>query len=203
MTLTKRLFDLVMALMLVMILSPVIAYISIRIWRQKDGPTLYRAERMKTPDQSFDLWKFRTMRPSTHNSGVTGADKNDRITPMGHILRSKRLDELPQLWNVFRGDISFVGPRPPLREYTDRFPNIYGRVLKSRPGITGLATILFHKREAQLLAECASAKETDAVYCRRCIPSKARLDIIYQNRANLCLDIWILWETLRRIFGGK
>ena len=99
----------------------------------------------------------------------------------GRFLRRSRLDEVPQLWNVLKGDMSFVGPRPPLRLYVERFPELYAKVLQSRPGVTGLATLVFHRHEEKLLAACRSAAETDAVYARRCVPRKARIDLIYQN----------------------
>jgi lipopolysaccharide/colanic/teichoic acid biosynthesis glycosyltransferase len=142
-------------------------------------PIFFLSERMKTPDQAFWLWKFRTMRPAAQDSGVSGGDKVARITPMGQILRRTRLDELPQLWNILRGDISFVGPRPPLRIYVERFPGLYGRVLQSRPGLTGLAT--------------------DAVYCTHCIPRKAELDLIYQKNQAIMLDILVLGKTISRL----
>ena len=102
---------------------------------------------MKAPGVPFHLWKLRTMTVVREDSGVSGGDKAARITPVGRFLRRARLDEIPQLWNVIRGDMSFVGPRPPLRLYVERFPALYAEVLKSRPGITGLATLHFHAHE--------------------------------------------------------
>jgi lipopolysaccharide/colanic/teichoic acid biosynthesis glycosyltransferase len=182
-----------------MLFWPVLLWFSLRIWWQDDGPIFYVSERMKTPEHSFGLLKFRTMRVKPDDTGVTGPQKADRITPLGAMMRRHRFDELPQLWNILKGDISIVGPRPPLREYVERFPQIYADVLKSRPGVTGLATLAFHQREARLLADCTSAAETEEVYCRRCIPTKARLDLTYQRSATLLLDIWILWRTLRQL----
>jgi len=158
-------------------------------------PIFYPAERMKTPTQSFRLLKFRTMENSDTDQGVSGGNKAARITKTGAFLRKARLDEVPQLWNVLRGDISFVGPRPPLREYVDRFPDIYGEVLKSRPGVTGLASIMFHRHESRLLSKCTTPAQTDAVYTRRCIPRKAKLDLIYQSHSSVCMDAWILMKT--------
>jgi lipopolysaccharide/colanic/teichoic acid biosynthesis glycosyltransferase len=129
---------------------------------------------------------------------VSGGDKSARITRTGAFLRRSRLDEVPQLWNVLRGDISFVGPRPPLRQYVEAFPDVYARVLQSRPGITGLASVYFHAHEEHLLARCTSTAETDAVYRRACIPRKARLDLIYQARRNLCVDMGIMLKTVFR-----
>ena len=202
MTLGKRLFDIVCASGVLVLVTPVIAWISYRIWREGDGSILYVAERMRSPTDSFGLLKFRTMTQSDHpDAGVTGGDKDGRITPLGAQIRRRRLDELPQLINIIKGDMSFVGPRPPLREYVDRFPNLYAEVLKARPGVTALPTLLYNKREAALLAACKTAEETDAVYSDVCIPAKARLDFMYQRRYRPCLDYWIIWSTLRQIFS--
>jgi lipopolysaccharide/colanic/teichoic acid biosynthesis glycosyltransferase len=195
MTVSKRLFDLVFASLLAVVLAPLILWVAVWLWRRQGAPLFYVAERMKTPDRAFRLWKFRTMTVAEADSGVSGGDKVARITPAGAWLRAKRLDELPQLWNVLRGDISFVGPRPPLREYVERFPALYGEVLKSRPGITGLATLVYHRHESRLLARCATAEETDAVYARTCVPRKARLDLIYARRRSFCMDLDLILQT--------
>jgi len=138
------------------------------------------------------------MRPAAvGNDGVSGGDKADRITRTGRFLRRTRLDEVPQLWNVLRGDMSFVGPRPPLRVYVERFPQLYAQVLQSRPGITGLATLACHRHEERLLARCHSPAETDAVYARRCVPRKAALDLLYQRRSTICLDLLLMIRTLQ------
>ena len=193
----KRALDLGLALLAALVLAVPFAVLVLVIWATQGRPILYDSLRMSAPGRPFRLWKLRTMRPDPGDSGVTGADKADRITPMGRFLRRTRLDEVPQLWNVIRGDISLVGPRPPLPEYVDRFPDLYARVLQSRPGITGLATLVFHRHEERLLAACRTAAETDAVYARRCVPRKARLDLIYQHRRTLALDLWILGRTIR------
>jgi len=203
MTWRKRIFDLFFASLLVIILGPIILWLIWVIWRREGGPIFYAAERMKTPTQSFRLWKFRTMRVVAEDSGVSGANKAARVTPTGAWLRRHRLDEFPQLWNILKGDLSFVGPRPPLREYVDRFPEIYSQVLKSRPGVTGLATIIFHKHEEQLLAPCKTAAETDAVYCRACIPRKARLDLIYQHHQSTCYDFDLVFQTIGNLFRRR
>ena len=203
MTLQKRLLDIVLALALAALLLPVIGLLAILLLISQGRPLLYRAERMKTPDQGFLLWKFRTMRPSDENSGVTGRDKSNRITPLGHILRKTRLDELPQLWNVLRGDISFVGPRPPLRLYVEAFPKLYAKVLQSRPGITGLATLRFHRHEEWILAQCTTPAQTDAAYRRRCVPRKAAIDLIYARHRSLCFDVLLMGQTVTRLIPGR
>ncbi|WP_415922713.1 sugar transferase [Tateyamaria sp. SN6-1] len=203
MTWRKRIFDLFFASLLVVILGPIILYLIYKIWRVQGGPIFYVAERMKTPETSFGLVKFRTMTVVNDDSGVSGAHKTSRITPMGAKLRAKRLDEFPQLWNILKGDLSFVGPRPPLREYVERFPDIYARVLRSRPGVTGLATIRFHKHEDRLLARCTTPEETDDVYCRICVPRKAELDLIYQRHQSTCYDFDLVFQTIGNLFRRR
>lgn len=198
MTPAKRLLDIVSALFLVVVLAPLWLGVAAVILLREGRPILYRAERMKTPHQAFRLWKFRTMTQAARDTGVSGGDKAARITPTGRWLRRYRLDEIPQLWNVLRGDISFVGPRPPLRRYVEMFPDLYAEVLRARPGITGLATLAFHKREEALLRPCRSAEETEAVYVARCIPVKARLDLIYVRRRNVCYDLKLMFATVFR-----
>ncbi|WP_071675809.1 sugar transferase [Nioella nitratireducens] len=203
MTWRKRIFDLFFASLLVVILGPIIVWLIWRIWREQGRPIFYAAERMKTPSRSFKLWKFRTMTVVNDDQGVSGAHKSARITPTGAWLRRKRLDEFPQLWNILKGDLSFVGPRPPLREYVERFPEVYADVLKSRPGVTGLATITYHKHEEKLLARCTTPGQTDDVYCRLCIPMKARLDRIYQRHQSTCYDFDLVFQTIGNLFRRK
>lgn len=198
MTLSKRLLDLCVAGALLVLLAPVMALLAVWILLRDGRPVFYISERMKTPTEGFRLIKFRTMRSDAADSGVTGADKAGRITRVGAFLRRTRLDELPQLWNILRGDMSFVGPRPPLRRYVEDYPDLYGPVLQSRPGLTGLATLTYHRHEQRLLSASTSAAETEAIYRRACIPRKARLDMIYQRRRTLCLDIWLMFRTIFR-----
>lgn len=199
MTLSKRLFDILFALAILPIVLPVGLIVAAALLLTQGRPLFYAAERMKTPTRGFRLWKFRTMTTVARDSGVSGADKTARITPAGRVLRRFRLDELPQLWNILIGDISFVGPRPPLRQYVERFPEVYAQVLRSRPGVTGLASIHYHRHEEWLLARCRTAAETDRVYCARCVPAKAQLDLLYAQNASVCFDIVLIFRTLARV----
>jgi lipopolysaccharide/colanic/teichoic acid biosynthesis glycosyltransferase len=203
MTIRKRIFDIFFACLLVLIIGPVILFLVFFILIKQGRPLFYVAERMKSPTQSFGLWKFRTMTVVNEDAGVSGGNKDSRITPLGQKLRSKRLDEFPQLWNILKGDLSFVGPRPPLREYVERFPDIYDEVLKSRPGVTGLATIRFHKHEDRLLARCDTPEQTEDVYTRICVPRKARLDMIYQRNQTTCYDFDLVFQTIGNLFRRK
>lgn len=193
-----RALDILYALVLGSVLLPLILGVALWVLIRDGRPILYRSERMKSPTRGFLLWKFRTMAVVDADSGVSGGDKAARITPTGAVLRRTRLDELPQLWNILRGDISFVGPRPPLRRYVEMFPETYAKVLQDRPGITGLATLAFHRTEERLLAGSTSPEATEAIYCRRCIPRKARLDMIYARRRNPCTDFRLMVATVFR-----
>ena len=198
---SKRLCDIVFALLILPLILLIGGGVLLALALTQGRPYFYAAERMKTADTAFKLWKFRTMTVVATDAGVSGADKAARITPVGRVLRRFRLDELPQLWNILRGDISFVGPRPPLRVYVERFPQIYGEVLKSRPGVTGLASIHYHRHEEWLLARSRSAEETDRIYCRLCIPAKARLDLIYARHASICYDLRLIGRTIARMIS--
>ena len=199
MTFSKRLFDILFALAILPIVALLSAVVLITLAFAQGRPYFHAAERMATPDRAFRLWKFRTMTVVERDAGISGGHKAGRITPVGRILRRMRLDELPQLWNILRGDISFVGPRPPLREYVERFPEVYGEVLKSRPGVTGLASIHYHRHEEWLLAHSATPEEADRVYCACCVPAKARLDLIYARHASVCFDLRLIWRTILRV----
>ncbi len=199
MTWRKRLFDVFFASLLMVILGPVILALTLYVYLKQGRPLFYVAERMKSPDEAFGLIKFRTMTVVDSDQGVSGAHKASRVTPVGAKLRARRLDEFPQLWNILKGDLSFVGPRPPLREYVERFPEIYGPVLKSRPGVTGLATLRFHKHEERVLSRCTSAQQADDVYCRICVPRKARLDLIYQANQSMCYDFALVFQTIANL----
>jgi len=197
----KRLFDLVVAAVVLCVSMPITIVICAAILLREGRPVFYVSERMKAPDTPFYLVKFRTMTNTAQqaNTGVTGGDKAGRITPVGRVLRRFRLDEVPQLINVLRGDMSLVGPRPPLRQYTDAFPELYARVLSCKPGITGLATLHYHRHEERLIAASSSAEETETIYTTRCIPRKATLDLIYARHASVCYDALILWQSFLRV----
>lgn len=196
----RRITDIVLALLLLAILWPLLVALSVVILLLDGKPVFYFSERMRAPGEPFTLWKFRTMTTVSTDRGVSGGDKAHRITRSGLLMRRYRLDELPQLINILRGDIGFVGPRPPLRRYVERFPALYAEVLKDRPGVTGLATLVFHRTEERLLERCQSPEDTEVVYEKRCIPTKARLDLIYARHRNLCLDLRMMAATvIRRI----
>lgn len=192
----KRAFDIGLALLLLVPVCAVTALLALVLLAVQGRPVLHRSERMQEPARPFTIWKLRTMRDDPSDRGISGGHKDARVTPFGRRLRRARLDELPQLWNVLRGDMSLVGPRPPLPGVVANFPEVYAEVLKARPGVTGLASLIFCRCEARLLADSRTTAQANAIYARRCVPRKARLDAIYLQRRTPGLDLAILAATV-------
>lgn len=199
MTASKRVMDICLALVFGAILFLPGLLIACCVLLLDGRPVFYRSERMKSFEQGFTLWKFRTMRDGSADDSVSGGYKCDRITSLGRFLRRMRLDEIPQIINILRGDMSFVGPRPPLRRYVDLRPEIYEKVLTSRPGITGFATVHFHRIEEQLLKHSHNKHDADAIYIHHCIPAKAQLDLYWAEHRSLWRDFGLLWLTVAHV----
>ncbi|WP_413718510.1 sugar transferase [Silicimonas sp. MF1-12-2] len=165
-------------------------------------PFIFASERMRGPNKSFHLYKIRTLHPpepASEETVLCGTQAR-RVTPVGKFLRRTRLDELPQIFNVLKGDMRFVGPRPPLRRYVEAYPELYAEILKDTPpGITGLATVMVHRREERLLSLCNDPIEADRIYRTYCIPLKARLDLIYRDNRSFSLNALVLYRTLSRL----
>ena len=198
----KRVVDIVLAVVLLALLSLPMLLVAGLLLVMQGRPLIYSGSRMKAPGQPFQQYKFRTMIRVDKDSGATGAHKHWRITPLGRFLRRTRLDELPQLFNILVGDMSFVGPRPPLPEYVERFTSLYSTVLRARPGVTGLATLIYHRHEDRIMAQCDTAEETDRAYYARCLPTKLRIELVYRRAASPLLDLWIMWKTFIALIPG-
>jgi lipopolysaccharide/colanic/teichoic acid biosynthesis glycosyltransferase len=134
---------------------------------------------------------------------VMGGAAAWRVTRFGRILRQSRLDELPQIFNMLKGDVKVIGPRPPLPVYVSSHPEIYLPLLKEPPGVTGLATVLLCAREERILSACKSEETTRDVYRRRCLPVKARLDRLFLARRGPYLCCYILFLTIWRTERGR
>ena len=195
-------FDQIVASVLLVPVLLVLTFLYVIAVLVQGRPFLYASERMKTPTDAFQLYKIRTMTvaPPKEIERVLGGDQVHRVTRLGAFLRRTRLDELPQIFNVLRGDIGFIGPRPPLRRHVTACPDLFSVVLSQmRPGITGLATVMVHDREEKLLSACRTAEESERVYLSRCLPLKARFDLIYHRRSGFRLNMVILWLTVARL----
>lgn len=187
----KRLFDIVCAALGLLVLSPVLLVCALLVGLTSPGGVLFRQERVGKDGVPFTIYKFRSMRKD--NAGLKISTSGDsRITPVGRVLRKAKLDELPQLWNVLKGDMSFVGPRPEVREYVDLYTSEQRQVLLVRPGITGLASIRY-RNENDLLSASADPNRT---YIEEVMPAKLALDLEYIPRACVSYDIRLILETL-------
>ena len=187
----KRLFDMVCAALGLLVLSPVLLVCALLVGLTTPGGVLFRQERIGKDGVPFTIYKFRSMRKD--NAGLKISTSRDtRITPVGRVLRKTKLDELPQLWNVLKGDMSFVGPRPEVREYTDLYTPEQRQVLMVRPGVTGLASIRY-RNENELLTASSDPNRT---YIDEVMPAKLALDLKYIPRACVSYDIKLIWETL-------
>ncbi len=196
--------DRIIALLLLPAILVVLAILYVVTVSLQGRPFIFASERMRDADTPFKLYKIRTLHPSCpgDREGVLAGHARQRVTPIGWWLRRLRLDELPQIFNVIRGDIRFIGPRPPLRRHVAACPARFRKLLRdTQPGITGLATVMVHAREERLLSKCRTAEEAEDVYVRTCLPLKMRLDMIYQERRSYRLDALILWRTFARLGG--
>lgn len=188
----RRSLDCMVAGAALLALSPLLLLLALFVRLTSCGPALFRQRRMGRNGVEFTLFKFRSMRVEEGCGAHVTVAGDPRITPMGAFLRRFKLDELPQFWNVLKGDMSLVGPRPKL-------PHHEGLYLPCRPGITGAATLAF-RREEELLASIP-ANELDDFYEEFIKPNKARLDLEYIQSATLPTDLRLLWETVASCLG--
>ena len=189
---TKYLFDRIMALIGLVVLSPIlfVVWILIRI-KMPDGPAVFTQKRVAKGGKLFTMYKFRSM--SAHHSGSTVSVAGEsRITPLGAKLRRYKLDELPELWNVFIGDMSFVGPRPDVPGYADKLEGDDRRVLQLRPGITGPASLKYRDEEVLLAAQANPQEFNDKVI----YPDKVRINLYYLDHYSFVADIKMIIATV-------
>lgn len=192
----KRLFDITCAIIGLVLLLPLLLIISLAIVLSDGRPIFYGQVRVGQFGRRFRIWKFRSMVVDAEKIGLPvtqGQDK--RITPIGRILRLSKLDELPQLWNVLVGDMTFVGPRPEVPKYVDLYSDEQRKILQHKPGITDNATLHF-RNEEQLLR---SAENVEEFYVRYCMPRKLELNQQYAREANFFQDIWIILQTISTV----
>ena len=190
----KRLFDVICSALGLVVLSPLLLLAAAWVRLDSPGPALFRQTRVGRHGVPFTIHKFRTMRVEPGAAITVGADP--RITRSGRLLRATKLDELPQLWDVLRGAMSLVGPRPELPRYVDLYPiELRDKVLAVRPGITDPASLAF-SREAELLA---AAADPEREYREVILPAKLRLSAQYAASANLLTDLRLILATLARV----
>jgi len=174
-----------------LLLSPLLAVVALLILVRDGRPVLFSQMRVGRYGVRFRIWKFRTMRAGASGSAVTAAGDR-RITPIGAQLRKFKLDEIPQLYNVLRGDMSLVGPRPEAPEYVNGQSPMWQAVLQVRPGITDLATLLYRDEEALLEA----SGDAERFYREGVLPAKLWLNLAYMRSRSLRKDVTLIWLTL-------
>lgn len=193
----KRIFDLFFSFFGLVILFPILLIIAILIVLDSKGAVFYKQERVGKNKILFKIFKFRTMKVNADKKGLlTLGDRDDRITRVGRILRKTKLDELPQLINVFIGEMSFVGPRPEVKKYVDLYIESQMEILKLKPGITDYASIIYMD-EAVLLGK---SKNPEKTYIEEIMPHKIELNKKYLNNKSIFKDIRIIMNTIIKIF---
>jgi lipopolysaccharide/colanic/teichoic acid biosynthesis glycosyltransferase len=192
----KRCFDIAASAAGILAISPLLLFIGLLLKCSMRTPILFRQQRIGLHGRPFWMYKFCTMISDASQQGrlITVGD-DPRITRVGKVLRKTKLDELPQLFNVLKGDMSFVGPRPEVRRYVEMFRADYDEILRVRPGITDLASIKYRDESTVL----GMAADPEKEYVERVLPEKIRLAKEYVQRQSFFLDMAIIFGTLIRI----
>lgn len=191
-----RIFDVILSFIGLLILSPFLLIVYLLIRLESKGGGFYAQTRTGKGGKPFQLYKFRSMRIGSDKKGlITVGEKDSRITKMGYFVRRYKIDELPQLWNVLKGDMSLVGPRPEVKKYTDMYYDEQKKVLSVKPGITDWASIKYVD-ENRILGE---AENPDETYVKVIMPSKIALNMIYINNHTLKEYFKIIFATFSNI----
>lgn len=193
----KRLFDIVASFCGIVILFPLIVIVSILIKLTSKGPVLFKQVRVTKNGRLFKIYKFRTMRENSEGNKQITVGNDSRITGVGHILRKTKLDELPQLFNVLKGEMSLVGPRPEVPKYVELYTEEQREILKVSAGITDYASIYF-SNESELLGEAENPEE---FYIKKIMPYKIELNKKYIKEIGIVTDIKLIILTILKILG--
>jgi lipopolysaccharide/colanic/teichoic acid biosynthesis glycosyltransferase len=192
----KRAFDVCLSLVGLIVLAPIILLIAVIITLDSKGPILFIQPRVGLNNIDFNIYKFRTMFVASDKKGLLTIGNSDaRVTRMGYYLRRYKLDEIPQLWNVLKGDMSFVGPRPELRKYVNYYSKNDMVLFTVKPGITGLASIKF-RNEVELLK---ASKDPESYFINDIIPEKNELNKIYISKRNFWFDCKLIIITIYKV----
>ncbi|MGM9697522.1 MAG: sugar transferase [Prevotella sp.] len=195
----KRLFDIVASGCGLLVLSPVLLIVALWVKLDSKGPVFYRQLRVGRHNKDFRIFKFRSMRVGADKGSlVTIGGRDPRVTRSGYFIRKSKLDELPQLINVFVGDMSLVGPRPEVRHYVNYWTPEQMRVLDVRPGITDPASIKF-RNENELME---SAENPEEYYINVIMQQKIRLYLEYVDNASFLYDLKLIFQTIKVVVVG-
>ncbi|MCF7568664.1 sugar transferase [Sabulilitoribacter arenilitoris] len=192
----KRLFDLVFSFIGLLLLAPILLLIAILIKLDSKGPILFIQNRVGKNNVDFNIYKFRTMRIKSEKDGLLTLGNNDsRVTKVGYFLRRYKIDEFPQLINVLKGDMSFVGPRPELRYYVNFYNDDDMKIFKVRPGITGLASLKY-RNEVELLK---AADNPEDFFIKTIIPDKLKFNKKYIEKQSFFFDMKLILMTIVKV----
>lgn len=192
----KRMIDLTASAAILCVTLPFLIAAALAVRLNSPGPILFRQRRVGRHGEIFDILKFRTMRVAQDTTNAITIGRDPRITPVGHFLRQSKIDELPQLVNVLRGEMSLVGPRPEVPHYVELYPaELRSRILSVRPGITDRASIKY-RNEAELLAQQA---DPDNYYKSIIMPDKLRMAAQYADRVSIVEDVRVILDTLKAV----
>lgn len=194
----KRLFDLVVSFLMILLLSPLLLLLIVLIKCDDPGPAFFRQERVTQYGRSFRIFKFRTMVVDADRIGAQVTSQNDaRITRIGLKLRDCRLDELPQLFNIFLGDMSFVGTRPEVPKYVSQYSAEMMATLLLPAGVTSLASIMY-KDESEIIGH---AEDPDTIYVEKVLPEKMRYNLESLENFSIRTEFGLLFKTVAAVLG--
>jgi lipopolysaccharide/colanic/teichoic acid biosynthesis glycosyltransferase len=195
-----RFFDVLFSFLGLLILSPIVFILALCIKFTSKGPVFYKQQRVGRYGKTFTLLKFRSMYIGSDKKGLlTVGGRDPRITPIGYFIRKYKLDELPQLWNVFVGEMSIVGPRPEVAKYVDLYNDEQRKILNARPGITDMASIKF-SNENEILDK---QPDPERYYIEQVMPEKITLNYIFIQRPTIRKYFTIIFLTAKKIFSSK
>lgn len=198
--LLKRILDFMCALILLMVLSPVLIVLAILIKIDSKGPVFYRQERITKYGKTFKIFKFRTMIQDADKRGALITGKQDsRITKIGNKIRKCRLDELPQLINILKGEMSFVGTRPEVKKYVDMYTDEMKATLLMPAGVTSMASIKFKDEDEIISKEIKNGKTIDEAYMKDILPKKMKWNLEYIKKFSIWEDFKICIETVIKV----
>jgi len=196
----KRCFDIVLASIGLILFTPLFLYIALRIYKEDKGSIFYRGERVGLRGKPFRIYKFRTMVVNAEKIGpASTSDDDPRITKIGRFLRKYKLDELPQLINVLKGEMSFVGPRPEVPSEVATYNEEERKILSVRPGITDWASLTYHN-EGEILK---GAEDPHQAYREKIRPGKIKLAMKYVDKQSFFIDLRIIMDTLRTLIKTR
>ena len=194
----KRVFDFVFSASLLVVLFPFLVILAILVVATSKGPLFILQMRIGKNEQPFRLVKFRTMKPNSENLGLlTIGNRDDRVTQFGYFLRKYKLDELPQFWNVLKGEMSMVGPRPEVKKYVDLYTPEQKQIFAVKPGITDVSSLYFWN-ESELLGE---QENPENYYITTILPQKLKMSLTYQKSATFISDLGIIFKTIKSFFS--